>query len=101
MSADVLPSPERELLPTADRRRTTRLVWQLVRTHRAPLIAAILAFAVAGLSALAAPWMLGRIADLVLEGGSIVEQGTHAELLAHGRLYPELWAADAREETLR
>lgn len=82
MSADVLPSPERELLPTADRRRTTRLVWQLVRTHRAPLIAAILAFAVAGLSALAAPWMLGRIADLVLEGGSTADVTAAAAVIA-------------------
>lgn len=70
MSADVLPSPGRELLPTADRRATTRLTWRLVRTHRAPLLAAVAAFTIAGLSALVAPWMLGRIADLVLDGGS-------------------------------
>lgn len=30
---------------------------------------------------------------LVMEHGHIVERGTHAELLAHGRIYPALWFA--------
>ena len=82
MSADVLPSYGRALLPTADRRRTTRLVWRLVRTHRAPLLAAVLSFAVAGVSALVAPWMLGRVADLVIDGGSTSEVTVAAAVIA-------------------
>lgn len=69
MSAPLHPS-HRALLPTADGRTTARLTWQLVRSHRAPLVLAIVSFIVAGLSALVAPWMLGRIANLVVEGGS-------------------------------
>ncbi|MCF7553732.1 ABC transporter ATP-binding protein [Pseudonocardia sp. WMMC193] len=43
----------------------------------------------------------GANAIVVLDAGRIVESGTHGELLAGGRLYPELWAADAREEAVR
>ncbi|HVV39188.1 MAG TPA: ABC transporter ATP-binding protein [Candidatus Paceibacterota bacterium] len=32
---------------------------------------------------------------VVLEGGSIVAEGTHAELLAHGGLYHKLWSIQA------
>ncbi|MER3445263.1 MAG: ABC transporter ATP-binding protein, partial [Meiothermus sp.] len=28
---------------------------------------------------------------VVLEGGRVVEQGRHAQLLAHGGLYAQLW----------
>lgn len=82
MSAGTLPSPERELLPTAGRRQTTRLTWRLVRRHRAPLVGAVLAFAVAGLSALVAPWMLGRITDLVVDGGSTTAVTAAAAVIA-------------------
>jgi len=34
---------------------------------------------------------------LVLEGGEIVERGTHDELLANGGLYSHLWGVQARE----
>ncbi len=34
---------------------------------------------------------------VVLEAGRIVEQGTHAALLARGGLYAEMWARQARE----
>lgn len=39
-----------------------------------------------------------RMADLiiVLDGGRIVEQGSHAELVAQGGLYAELFALQAR-----
>lgn len=60
----------RALLPTADGRATARLTWQLVRRHRVALVLAIASFVLAGLSALVAPWMLGRIVDLVVDGGS-------------------------------
>lgn len=61
------------LLPIASRRETTRLAWRLVARHRTPLALSVLAFAVAGLSALVAPWMLGRIVDAVNR-----EEGTSA-----------------------
>ncbi len=39
-----------------------------------------------------------RLADriLVLDGGRLVEAGTHGDLLARGGLYAEMWAAQAR-----
>ncbi|MGO1165030.1 MAG: ABC transporter ATP-binding protein [Janibacter sp.] len=97
MSADTPPSPPRDLLPTADRRATTRLTWRLVRTHRTPLALAIAAFAVAGASALVAPWMLGRIADLVVDGGSTVEVTTAAAVIAVAAVVEGLatWASVA------
>lgn len=82
MSADLLPSPQRELLPTADPRRTARLTWRLVRRHRVPALLAVAAFVVAGLSALVAPWMLGRIVDLVVDGGDASDVTTAAALIA-------------------
>ena len=33
----------------------------------------------------------------VLENGAVVEQGTHAELLAHNRLYSNLWKLQQRQ----
>ena len=39
-----------------------------------------------------------RMADLivVLEGGRVVEQGSHAELIARGGLYAELYGLQSR-----
>ena len=35
---------------------------------------------------------------LVMEGGSIIERGTHGELIAHGGIYAKLWAMQLKEE---
>ncbi|HIZ97011.1 MAG TPA: ABC transporter ATP-binding protein/permease [Candidatus Janibacter merdipullorum] len=87
----------RELLPTASRRDTTRLAWSLVRAHRGPLVLAVLAFAVAGLCALVAPWVLGRIVDLVLDGGDAGDLLVAAGLIAAASLVGGLatWASIA------
>ena len=39
-----------------------------------------------------------RMADriVVLQGGAVVEEGTHAELIARGGLYEELFAMQAQ-----
>jgi ATP-binding cassette subfamily B protein len=42
--------------------------------------------------------MLDRI--LVLDVGRLVEEGTHAELLAHGKLYARLWRRQQLESTI-
>lgn len=58
----------RDLLPIASRQETARLAWRLVASQRMPLVASVVSFVLAGLCALVAPWMLGRIVDLVIEG---------------------------------
>jgi ATP-binding cassette subfamily B protein len=34
---------------------------------------------------------------IVLEAGEVIEQGTHAQLLARGGRYAQMWARQARE----
>ncbi|GAB3996170.1 ABC transporter ATP-binding protein [Nocardioides marmoraquaticus] len=71
MSAE---APARAILPVADGRATTRLVWTLLRPHRGALGAAVAAFLVAGLTALVPPWVLGLVVDEVEAGdGSTVD----------------------------
>jgi ATP-binding cassette, subfamily B, heavy metal transporter len=38
---------------------------------------------------------------IVMEGGRIVERGTHAELLVRGGIYANLWALQLKEEEER
>lgn len=64
---------ERDLLPIADRGQTTRLAWSLIARHRVPLLLSVVSFVLAGLCALVAPWMLGRIVDLVIDGAAEAE----------------------------
>ncbi|HEY9565428.1 MAG TPA: ABC transporter ATP-binding protein [Nocardioides sp.] len=58
----------RNILPIASRQETARLAWRLVASRRVPLLLTIASFILAGLCALVAPWMLGTIVDLVIDG---------------------------------
>ncbi|WP_110206617.1 ABC transporter ATP-binding protein [Nocardioides daejeonensis] len=70
------------LFPTADLRTTTRASLRLVATRRWPLLGAALSFLCVGACALVPPWMLGRIVDIVTEGGSSITRPIVAIVLA-------------------
>jgi ATP-binding cassette subfamily B protein len=38
---------------------------------------------------------------LVMDGGRLVERGTHRELLERGGAYAEMWALQQQEEAMR
>jgi ATP-binding cassette subfamily C protein len=57
------------LLPVATASEARTELWRLVRRRRAVLGAAAAAFLVQGLAGLAAPYLLGRIVDVVTAGG--------------------------------
>lgn len=57
-----------DLLPIAERRVTARFTWRLLARHRAPLFASALSFVLAGLAAMVAPWLLGRMVDQISAG---------------------------------
>jgi len=44
--------------------------------------------------------VIGADQIVVLDAGRVAERGTHAELLAKGELYAELWARQAAEREL-
>jgi ATP-binding cassette subfamily C protein len=58
------------LLPVSTPREAARLARALLLRRPAALAACLLMFAVEGLAGLVAPWMLGRIVDVVDGGGS-------------------------------
>lgn len=62
-------SAGRTLLPVADRHDTTRVAWRTLRPHRVPLALAATCFTVVGACGVVAPWMLGRIVDVVESDG--------------------------------
>ncbi|KRF12843.1 ABC transporter ATP-binding protein [Nocardioides sp. Soil796] len=72
----------RDILPIADRRETSRLAWQLMRRHPVALALATASFAIAGLAALVAPWMLGQIVDAVREGAPGSDINRYAVIIA-------------------
>ncbi|MGJ9413817.1 ABC transporter ATP-binding protein [Aeromicrobium sp. CF4.19] len=61
------------LLPVASGRDTTRLAWRLVRTRTASLALTVLTFGVAGLAGIIPVLMIGRIVDVVRDGGDAGE----------------------------
>jgi len=46
------------------------------------------------------PMMVPRRLILVLEGGRVVERGTHAELLRGGRVYPKIYERELLKQEL-
>ncbi|WP_205474351.1 ABC transporter ATP-binding protein [Nocardioides sp. SYSU D00038] len=56
-------------LPVSTAREAARLTGALVLRRRGVLTACVTAFVVQGLAGLVAPWMLGRIVDVVRDGG--------------------------------
>ncbi|GAB2868932.1 ABC transporter ATP-binding protein [Nocardioides pacificus] len=73
----------RDLLPIASRQETVRTAWRLVAAHPAALTAAVLSFAVAGLSGLVPPWVLGQLVDDIRSGGD-ADDVTRVALLIAG-----------------
>ncbi len=63
------PLTGRTLLPVADRGETVRVAWRALRPHRPALVSAAACFAVVGACGVVAPWMLGRIVDVVASDG--------------------------------
>lgn len=56
-------------LPVASSRDAAALAWQLVSRRRTALLLCLGAFVLEGLAGLVAPWMLGRIVDVVTRDG--------------------------------
>lgn len=58
-----------ELLPVATARETTALAWRLVRARTTSLVLTVLTFLVAGFAGIVPVLMIGRIVDVVRDGG--------------------------------
>lgn len=58
------------LLPVSTAREAARMAWSLVKRRPVLLTLCLGLFAVRGAAELVAPWMLGRIVDVVASGGS-------------------------------
>lgn len=58
-----------ELLPVATARETTALAWRLVRARTTSLVLTLLTFLVAGFAGIVPVLMIGRIVDVVRDGG--------------------------------
>lgn len=57
-----------DLLPIASRRDSVTGTWRLLKRHRLPTIASVLAFALAGLAMMVPPWLLGLMVDDIRAG---------------------------------
>lgn len=69
--ADPRTGTERRLLPVADGRSTTALAWRLLRARRASLAVTIASFLVTGAAGIVPVLMIGRIVDVVRDGGTV------------------------------
>ncbi len=70
------------LLPVADRAQTIAVARRLLRSRRAAVAGAAVAFALTGLAGVLTPWLIGRVVDLVREGGSAADVRAAAFLMA-------------------
>lgn len=59
----------RRLLPVAGGRETARTTWAVIRRRPRPLVATVAAYVGVGALGLVAPWALGAVVDVVIDGG--------------------------------
>lgn len=76
----------RELLPTASPRAARRELWALARAHRGLALLTVVALVGAAAIGLVVPPLLGRLIDIVIDGGDSGELTAPAVLLAAAAL---------------